>query len=545
MPSSRPWFLLCLALTFGVHTDSVVAGNSTSRNVVRIKIFHTNDIHGYISGRTSDHVRTGGLPLLAGVLNRERYRSKKLGEVNLYVDAGDLFKGTPVVDATSGRCMIDLLNQLGLDAFALGNHEFDYGVPNLDEALDEAKFPILAANLHCPSGLLTEIKPSVLFEFPGVTIGIVGVLTEDTPQVTSATDFHGATFSDPIVAAREEAASLRKQGADIVIGLSHLGMSADIDLIKKVETLDGVIGGHTHNLLERPIFIKRDHGQRVFVAQAGAYAQNLGWISLIFDPKAKQILSVKGGVIRLDQAGLEPNRKVADKVEEYEAPIREIMEQPIGELAESLGVGRRGLSSPIGEMVAEAMRVVGKGDFAFANYGGFRRPLEKGKLIREDIHTLMPFGNKVVKLRMYGKDIREMLDRMISGIWVPVPDEQQTEGSDLPGGQPILLPDASTPGFLVGAGLTVTFDPRLPPRKRRCQIATPKSPFDDGKIYTVIVADFLARGGDGFTEFTRARSHREMDFVCRDAFEKYIKTHAPLSPLSTRSIINLSAEPTR
>lgn len=197
---------------------------------------------------------------------------------------------------------------------SLGNHEFDDGVNGLIPFIEEAKFPILAANLDLskqPNLKATKLANSTVLVINGTKIGVIGYLT---PETTIIAITENVIINDEIPAIREEAKKLKKQGVDILIALGHSGFNIDKKIAKEVEDIDIVIGGHTNTFLYRgeqpdaehpegfyPTEIVQDNGRKVYVVQAYAYTKYLGNFSVTFDSNG-EVTHIEGNPILVDHS---------------------------------------------------------------------------------------------------------------------------------------------------------------------------------------------------------------------------------------------------
>ena len=238
-----------------------------------ITLLHTNDLHGHLTswlgwegdlqGKT-----IGGVATLAGAIGR--IRAKKPDSV-LLLDAGDLIGDTMIADLTEGKALIDVFNQIGYDAMTFGNHEPDFGIETLRKRVVEAKFPFLAANLFVRENHKPFVAPFLVKKVGGVSIGILGLTYPKTPWTTSPRNVEEVLFEDPVPAVRRELPKLRREGAEVIVVLSHLGLGGDQVIADAVEGIDVIVGGHSHNRIDRA-----ETRGKTLIVQAGAHGSDLG-----------------------------------------------------------------------------------------------------------------------------------------------------------------------------------------------------------------------------------------------------------------------------
>lgn len=246
-----------------------------------LTILHLNDTHSH-----SDPERTTSLYGRGGVLERAAYiDSVRLadGRKNvLLLHAGDFSQGTSYFTVLKGELEVDLINALGYDAVAIGNHEFDNGLEALAKRLKRMKAPVVCANYDFSGTVLGKcVKPYVVVRKGGMKIGIIG-LTTDVRPVVDAPIARQLRFRDPVEVTEELAAMLRnKKKCDMVICLTHLGFDGregdmcDKLLVEKTRNVDLVVGGHSHTELEEVWWQPNVDGVKIPVVQNGCWGLNM------------------------------------------------------------------------------------------------------------------------------------------------------------------------------------------------------------------------------------------------------------------------------
>ena len=248
----------------------------------RLTILHTNDTHSCIEPE-----KNGG----AGVLNRailleELRDSLGAGNVLLF-DCGDFSQGSLYYNAFKGAFEIELMNAMGYDACAIGNHEFDFGMENMARIFRMAEFPVLCANYDF-SGTLCEglVKPYTVIERAGARIGVLG-LSPNPEGLVLKENYTGVKFISPIIAAEKAVNALKKENCDVIVCLSHLGWKInnefnDERLISGTSGIDVLLGGHSHDYFEKPLIYKNKEGKDVIMQQMGKNGRFIGIVNLLF-----------------------------------------------------------------------------------------------------------------------------------------------------------------------------------------------------------------------------------------------------------------------
>ncbi|MGZ5493909.1 MAG: bifunctional metallophosphatase/5'-nucleotidase [Thermoanaerobaculia bacterium] len=561
---------------------SACATASVKHAPVHVVIVGTTDVHGWFNGHVTKDLHYGGVALLASYVNA--LRAENENRVVL-VDSGDLFQGTLESNFFEGEPVTKAYNILGYSAAAVGNHEFDYGPAGPgsvarnpgDDPLGAlkrnaaiAKFPFLSANMtekatgRTPSWAL----PYAIVEAGGARLGIIGLTTPDTPNVTIASNVASLNFGDPVPATIAAARELRAKGADAVIVIAHMGgRCTDVNAVNDVAscekeqeamqllaslpagTIDAYFAGHTHAQMRQVVngvpstqglaysvefstldlWIDRD-GHRVDAARTnirpltmicGRVYQGTDRCDARDAPKGAALVprTFLGRVI-------EPDPKVAAVVAPYLERVAAKRSEKLG--VQSAGVFNRNYSAeaPLGDLLADALRRALNTDIALMNSGGIRASLPAGDLVYSDIFETSPFDNYGAIVTMTGQQITDALRLTTTG----------------------------ERGILQVSGLRYTFDAakdagKSPGERNRLVSVTLEdgTPLDPNKLYRVAMPDFLAGGGDGLQAVINAIPADRIVILpdrgpLHDIFAEVLKTFPqPLVPKTDGRIIVLNA----
>lgn len=523
---------------------------------VRVVLVGTTDVHGWFNGRIDNGVQRGGVALLAGYVNALREAS---GDNVVLVDSGDMFQGTLESNLFEGEPVVRAYNALGYAAAAVGNHEFDYGpvgprVRASSPAEDElgalkriagmARFPLLAANMvDRETGRTPEwAERFTMVDVDGAKIGIIGLATPDTPNVTLEANVRSLLFTDPVPATIAAAGELRAMGADAIVVIAHMGgRCREVDdpndlsvceprheaneLLNALppETVDVYFAGHTHAQMRHFI-------NGVAAAQSLPYSNEFSTIEIWIDPQANRVIDERT-IIRppttIVSAPFEGQVVQADA--EIHAVVQPFLAQVAAKRKEPLGITvtapitRTSVrESALGNLIADALREWGGTDIGFMNSGGIRSDLRAGDLVYSDIFEVSPFDNYPAIVTMTG---RQVIDAI-----------RHTSGGDR--------------GILQVSGVRYTIDRARPAGERVTEVTLANGdPIDPAKLYTVVMPDFLAHGGDGMAPVTETvpadRIRIDENDVLRDVVAETLKKRGvPLSP-STEGRITVINGPQR
>lgn len=251
-----------------------------------LTVYHTNDTHSTIvplNPNLADTLRAGrgGFLRRIEMLKEARREDKDM----LLFDSGDFSQGSPYYTLYRGDVEVGLMNRMGYDAVAIGNHEFDCGLDNMARIFRMANFPIVCANYDF-TGTAVEglVKPYVIIKRKGVKIGVFG-LSPILKGLVDDKNFVGVKFLDPATTAHKMVSLLKhEKKCDIVICLSHLGWSndalSDPNVFQSIKGLDLILGGHSHTFMEHLEYVVSPDGTRIADDQNGKHGIFVGKLKL-------------------------------------------------------------------------------------------------------------------------------------------------------------------------------------------------------------------------------------------------------------------------
>jgi 2',3'-cyclic-nucleotide 2'-phosphodiesterase (5'-nucleotidase family) len=463
-----------------------------------LRIISTNDFHGAFEGRADNGgVERGGAARLASAIARARAECPAPTCTAIWLDGGDQFQGTPASNMTYGSSVVQLFGRLGLSAAALGNHEFDWGLDTLRARMRQAPYAFLAANVRDTAGHdIPWIPNDTLIRLPGVTVGVIGVATRETPTSTRPTNVAAMRFLPPAPIVDEHARSLRARGADAVVVVAHAGAFCQrddanrcdgeiIELAQQVtERIDAIVSGHTHSPVAAVI-------RGIPVVQAFSRGSAIGVVDVPLHAGGGASVHLRN--VRPDS--VPADSMVAGYTEQVLARTREAFGVVVGTIAERMAPGTQ---SALGNLIADAQRAAGKGDIAVMNRGGVRAPLAAGPATYGALFEVAPFGNALVRVRARGADLRPWLEKLVSG---------------------------EEPGYFNVSGVRLHYDPDRPAGSRitRLQFADGR-PFSPRRIYRIVLSDFLAVGGNGLFVPEHHLGIEDLKVVDVDALASYVRS---------------------
>jgi 2',3'-cyclic-nucleotide 2'-phosphodiesterase (5'-nucleotidase family) len=515
---------MALVLAFGVPAQTVRAAEPVVEKTIynvpadlsgKTVILHTNDIHGAI----------GRYALVASLKQNLLGRGADV----ILADDGDYLQGTPYVSTTLGLDAIMAMNAAGYDIATVGNHEFDYGVPQLKADLAAAKFKTVCANIFDNNGNLLFNHHTILTTKSGLRVGFFGIDTPETKtkcNPVKVKDITILTGKELFTCAQNEVDELKAEGADLVICLGHLGVDQEaidnkfssIDLYKNTKGIDFLIDGHSHTVMTSA-------AGNLPIQSTGTKMQDIGVI--IIDNATKKIEDH----YLLSLEGLQPEviteaitNAVYSRVNrEYGAAFAtsEV------ELNGSKDPGNRTEETNNGDLITDAFIWIVAKDagaitvdadhvVAITNGGGIRAAIKPGSVSKKDVNTVMPFGNTVAVVYVTGEQLLEALEASTFNTPGAIGGYPQTAG--------IKFTLDTRKSFAKGAtypGSTYS----KPASINRISIESINGkPFSKTDTYAVVTNDFCARGGDTYYAFTYGGDFYDTGIPMDEAVMDYIKT---------------------
>ena len=441
------------------------------------------------------------------------------------VDMGDYLQGGTLGVLTQGEEIISLMNEMGYDAATIGNHEFDYGIPRLVELIKMANFPIVGSNIIYTGNkenALADVPGYTIKDFDGTKVAFVGVLTPSSIRTSTPTNFvedgefvydfcsqdDGLQLANAVQTSVDAA---RKEGADYVILLSHLGTRESdrpydaITLIKNTKGIDAVLDGHAHAEIIGDYYLNAE-GKEIPLSSVGTQMANLG--ELIIDKEGNITTLLISEYDKQDEKTTEVVTKANNRVEE-------ILSEVIGTTSFTLSITdengirlARNREIGLADFVTDAFREELETDVVMINGGSVRSTVEEGEITYGDIINVAPFMNSLSSCYATGQQIMDALE------FGSMYTEKITSFDEKAVGE--------FGGFLQVSGLKYTIDTSVPTpvvldenkmfvsiegerRVKDVMILQDGEyvPIDPEKIYSVGSSDYvLFNMGDGNTVFT-------------------------------------------
>ena len=513
--------LLCLVMVLGLGTTAFAA-DAKSNDIV---ILHTDDVHCGVDEGMG----------YAGVAAYKAEMQQAYNYVTL-VDCGDAVQGAAIGTLSGGSYLIDIMNETGYDLATFGNHEFDYKIPQLAKLTKQAKFKYLACNFKYLGKGTSDVtyKPYEIVTYGEKKVAYVGIATPESFVKSTPAYFQDAngnyiySFCEDddgsalYKAVQDTVDAARKAGADYVVALAHLGNEGTTDrwsskaVIANTTGIDAMLDGHDHVTLTTKVANK--DGKEIILAEAG---QEEGRLSALGK------LTIKtDGTITSELISAKDYTTKDETVAAYIANIKNTFSDTVSKVVAKSDItlpdhdesGKRlvrNSETALGDLAADAFRVMMDADIGIMNGGGLRAPIKAGDITLNDILTVFPWANLPCKMEVTGQTILDMLEMGAinypneSGGFLSVSGLKYTIVSSIPSS--VELSDKGE--FVKVAGAR---------RVQNVQVLNKKTgvyePINTKKTYTLGGIDYtITYCGDGFTMFKNSRVLKAGDATMTDA----------------------------
>jgi 5'-nucleotidase len=530
---------------------------------IEVQLLGLNDFHGALQppSGTFFGAPAGGAEYLATLVRQLSATNRNTAVVG----AGDLIGASPLLSALfHDEPTIEAMNRIGLDASAVGNHEFDEGATELlrmqrggchpvdgcqdGDGFRGARFRYLAANVVDEDRGRTLLPPYEIERFGGTKVAFIGMTLEGTPAIVTPSGIQGLEFRDEADTVNALVPRLRRHGVQAVVVLLHEGglttgglddcpnvSGPIVDIVARLDDeVDAVISGHTHRAYN--CRLPNAAGRAIPVTSASSNGRALTQMQLTIDRRSGDVLSTTAHNLAV-RRDVTPAADLTELIAEYDALAAPLRDRVIGQitasidkLADDSGENEAGNLIADAQLAATTPADLGGAEIAFMNPGGVRDPGfvfddppgTGGDVTYGEAFTVQPFGNSLVTMTLTGTQVLELLK------------EQWCAGA---AGTRILLP---------AAGFTYTWDQSDDACAGDGKVVTGSvevngQPLVESEAYRVTVNSFLADGGDSFPVLTQG-TDRLGGAVDLDALTDHFAA-APGQTLSPPALDRIDVQP--
>ena len=373
-----------------------------------IVILYENDVHCAVEGYSK----------LAAMKNELKSEYEYVGVVS----SGDFVQGGTLGAVSKGEYIVELMNLVGYDAIAPGNHEFDYTISRLTELYELSETKYISCNFAKIGEEKPYFEPYTIVSYGDVDIAYIGIITPETITSARPSQFRNEngeiiyTFNESRLyeLVQESIDEATEDGADYVIALSHIGYDESgelndvTDVIENTDGLDVVLDAHSHSVIEEKI-VKDKSGDDVLLSSTGTGFENIGKLTIANGEFDTELVKT--------ETYTKTDADVDAYIEEINESYAELGNRKIGESKVELITHNeegarlvRTAETNLGNLCSDALFFVTNADVSYVNGGGLRAPIKSGDMTFNDIYSVFPFNNRIVTAEITGQVLLDMLE---------------------------------------------------------------------------------------------------------------------------------------
>ncbi|MBZ4649946.1 5'-nucleotidase C-terminal domain-containing protein [Thermosipho sp. (in: thermotogales)] len=501
-----------------------------------VVILHTSDLHGnilpinYATNSPSDV----GLAKIATLVKQFRNEYQNV----IIVDTGDLIQGTPLeyyharIDNKPADPMVLVMNKLGYSAWVIGNHEFNYGLEVLKKAVSEAQFPALSANIIDVKENSSLFKPYHIVNVGDIKIGILGLTTKYIPNWEDPKNIEGLDFLDPVEVAKKYVDILKnKENVDIVIVAYHGGLERDpqtgepteeltgenqaYQLLQEVDGIDVLLLGHQHRTIATKI-------NNVPVSMPSYWGKSLGKIVLKLEKKDNKWQVIDSSVEQVSVKGVTADEEITSLIKPYDEKVQAWLDQPVGYADGDFWVENplfaRLQDNPLIEFVNKVQMYYSKAKISStALFNNSIKGWKSGPITLRDINAVYIYPNTLKVIKVTGKDIKDALEKSA--------DYFVMENYMVSVNKSWVEPKPRHYNYDMWEGISYKIVLNNPSGNRIIDLMFEGKPIEMDKEYEIVLNNYRAGGGGGYTMFKGKPVVREVMMEVSELMADYILEH--------------------
>ncbi len=372
----------------------------------KFTILHSNDMHGDFLAELCEGKKEmiGGLALLSGYIKKVRREEENV----LYVISGDMVQGSLIDAEYKGVSTMEIMNYLSPDVVALGNHEFDYGLPHLLFLEKVATFPIVNANLYIKKYNRRLMQPYVILNKAGFDILFTGIITEKVLDAIKKDPLVGS-FISLEEASREIGVitdAYKNDDIDLTVVLTHIGFESDLELAAMLDPewgVDMIIGGHSHTILEQPAEVNG-----ILIAQAGVGTDQIGRFDIMVDDDTNSIVDYTWELVPIKEGIAEPDTYMEEFIAGYKEEVDRKYSAIISKFNDALTHSCREIETPLGNLFADILAETAGCDVMLVGSGSIRGK-ELGPVVTlQDFRSIFPYEDYLKRFTINGRQLKQI-----------------------------------------------------------------------------------------------------------------------------------------
>ena len=370
---------------------------------MKLNLLFLNDVHGYLEPHndlfySNNGVHTelaGGYARLFSAINNIRRENP----YTLLFDGGDTFHGTLPLVQSKGEAVVPILRKFDFNAM-VGHWDFGYGPDQLENLLSQLNYPMLGVNVFRADGTLF-LKPYIIKQVGEIKVGVAGICANIIDKTMPEKFSRGLKITSGLDELPLYIDKMKKEGADIIVLLSHNGFPQDVHILSQVDGVDVCLSAHTHNRLYQPVIVNN-----TLIIQCGCHGTFLGHLEL--DVNKKQIVSHSYRLLKMDHQ-MESDKEMEKLVNDAVKPFKELKRNVVGYTSHILHRYST-LNSTMDNFMLAAIRHASNTEIAFSNGWRYGAPIASGEITEMDLYNIIPMNPPISTVEMTGIEIREMLE---------------------------------------------------------------------------------------------------------------------------------------
>jgi 5'-nucleotidase / UDP-sugar diphosphatase len=476
-------------------------------NYKKFTLLHSNDMHGdflaELSGTKGKLI--GGLALLSGYINKVRSEEENV----LYVISGDMVQGSLIDSEYKGISTIEIMNYLAPDVVALGNHEFDYGLPHLLFLEKMANFPIVNANLYIKKYNKRLMNPYIIIHKAGFDILFTGLITEKVIDSLKQDSLVGSIIT--LEEAREEVGKIcnayKNNDIDLTVLLTHIGHESDILLAKMLDPLWGVdmiIGGHSHTTLDIPAKVNN-----ILISQTCGGTNQIGRYDITINDETNSIIDWTWKIIPINDDLCKPDHILKKFIDSFNTEVERKYCTILTKFAQELTHPLREVETSLGNVIADGFAKSAECDVMLVGSGSIRVKKLGPLVTLKDFLACFPYDDSILRYQITGNQLNQIFSHIMRS------ENRNSEGEC----------------YQVNEKVNAVYSDKT---KTLISLKIKSQPVDDKKLYSIALQGFHANSSQAYLNITNKDllNNGPVKVVTTSAqqvLEEYFRTHQNLN----------------
>jgi 5'-nucleotidase / UDP-sugar diphosphatase len=484
-----------------------VSINQVIMKTKKITILHSNDIHGdflaEIKGGKGKLL--GGLALLSGYINKVRSEEENV----LYVISGDMVQGSLIDAEYKGISTMEIMNYLSPDVVALGNHEFDYGLPHLLFLEKMANFPIVNANLYIKDYHKRLMRSHYILNKAGLDILFTGIITEKIMDALKLDPLIGSFVN--LEEASQEVGKIcdayKRDDIDLTVLLTHIGYESDLKLaamLKPEWGVDLIVGGHSHSYLKKPAKVNG-----VLIVQAGIGTDQIGRLDIVVDDDTNSIIDYKWKMMPINEDLCKPDKDLEKFINSFKNVVDKKYSVVITHLQKTLTHPQRETETELGDLIADIFAQQCQSDVVLAGSGSIRVDKFGPVVCLKDLLSCFPYDDFLCRHEVSGKDLRRIFSHIMRS------ENRDGEGEC----------------YQVNSGIKAVYDDK---KQKLVELSVNSQPVKDTQMYSILMQGYHFKNSQAYLnisneELEKSGKSKTVTTSAQEVIKEYLMSNQNIS----------------